>query len=163
MPGGALHIESGYQSGHGQGCSASECTEIRDIVFRNLTFDRSGKSCYFLDLCAFACSISYVPARMVWSARENVHRRSGSLAFRLEGVDPRDTQIANDPATCAWRILSPDISRLSGPVPAAYCPAGPDEDKPGMRWADRGDVRLQPLQRLRLFGVRQGSSSSSSS
>jgi len=41
VPGGAIHIESGYQSGHGT-CSFAECTDIRDIVFRNLTFKTSG-------------------------------------------------------------------------------------------------------------------------
>jgi len=41
VPGGAIHIESGYQSGHGD-CSYSECTDIRDIVFQNLTFKNSG-------------------------------------------------------------------------------------------------------------------------
>lgn len=35
LPGGAIHIESGYQSGHGADCSSTSCTEIRDIVFRN--------------------------------------------------------------------------------------------------------------------------------
>ena len=34
-PGGALVIESGYQSS-GQ-CNATTCTEVKDIVFRNLT------------------------------------------------------------------------------------------------------------------------------
>ena len=34
VPGGAIHIESGYQSGRGNSCSFSECTDIRDIVFR---------------------------------------------------------------------------------------------------------------------------------
>ena len=28
--------------GHGSGCSFDDCTEIRDIVFRNLTFQHSG-------------------------------------------------------------------------------------------------------------------------
>lgn len=42
VPGGAIHIESGYQSGHGSSCPADECTVIRDIVFRNLTFKHSG-------------------------------------------------------------------------------------------------------------------------
>ena len=42
VPGGAIHIESGYQSGHGKSCSYSDCTDIRDIVFRNLTFVHSG-------------------------------------------------------------------------------------------------------------------------
>jgi len=42
MPGGAIEIESGYQSGHGNSCSHDECTDIRDIVFRNLSFGRSG-------------------------------------------------------------------------------------------------------------------------
>ena len=42
VPGGALHIESGYQSGHGSGCDYSDCTDIRDIVFRNLRFKNSG-------------------------------------------------------------------------------------------------------------------------
>ena len=42
VPGGAIHIESGYQSGQGNSCSQSECTDIRDIVFRNLSFGRSG-------------------------------------------------------------------------------------------------------------------------
>ena len=31
-----------YQSGHGSDCNYTECTEIRDIVFRNLTFLHSG-------------------------------------------------------------------------------------------------------------------------
>ena len=44
VPGGALHIESGYQSGHGAGCNFTDCTEIRDIVFRNLTFHHSGST-----------------------------------------------------------------------------------------------------------------------
>merc|ERR1719345_106667 len=41
VPGGAIHIESGYQSGHGT-CAFDDCTDIRDIVFRNLTFKKSG-------------------------------------------------------------------------------------------------------------------------
>lgn len=41
-PGGAIQIECGYQSGHGNSCSYNECTEIRDIVFRNNTFKRTG-------------------------------------------------------------------------------------------------------------------------
>ena len=41
-PGGALHIESGYQSGHGNSCAYENCTDIRDITFRNLTFAHSG-------------------------------------------------------------------------------------------------------------------------
>merc|ERR1712187_1036506 len=39
-PGGAIKIETGYQSS-GQ-CTATTCTEIRDIVFRNLTFEDVG-------------------------------------------------------------------------------------------------------------------------
>ncbi len=35
-----IQIETDYQSSGG--CDASNCTEIRDIVFRNLTFDRLG-------------------------------------------------------------------------------------------------------------------------
>ena len=42
VPGGALHIESGYQSGQGSGCAFDDCTDIRDIVFRNLTFKHAG-------------------------------------------------------------------------------------------------------------------------
>jgi polygalacturonase len=42
IPGGAIHIDSGYQSGHGEGCNFSDCTDIRDIVFRNLTFLNAG-------------------------------------------------------------------------------------------------------------------------
>lgn len=42
VPGGALHVESGYQSGHGPGCAFDECTDISNIVFRNLTFKHSG-------------------------------------------------------------------------------------------------------------------------
>lgn len=45
VPGGAIHLESGYQSGGANaGCSTAPkgvCTEIRDIVFRNLTFVHS--------------------------------------------------------------------------------------------------------------------------
>lgn len=41
VPGGAIQIESGYQSGKGS-CNFTECTDIRDIVFRNLTFAHSG-------------------------------------------------------------------------------------------------------------------------
>ena len=42
MPGGALEIECGYQSGAPTGCNRTSCTEIRDIVFRNLSFQRAG-------------------------------------------------------------------------------------------------------------------------
>jgi len=35
-----MEIETDYQSGGG--CTATNCTEIRDIVFRNLTFNRLG-------------------------------------------------------------------------------------------------------------------------
>ena len=41
-PGGAIEIECGYQSGAPTGCNVSSCTEIRDIVFRNLTFAHAG-------------------------------------------------------------------------------------------------------------------------
>ena len=39
-PGGALVIESDYQSNGN--CTASTCTEVRDVVFRNLTFVQAG-------------------------------------------------------------------------------------------------------------------------
>ena len=42
VPGGALHIESGYQSGHGEGCDYANCTAISNITFRNLSFANSG-------------------------------------------------------------------------------------------------------------------------
>ena len=42
VPGGAIHIESGYQSGHGSGCAHEDCTAISDIVFRNNTFKDAG-------------------------------------------------------------------------------------------------------------------------
>jgi len=42
VPGGALHIESGYQSGQKNTCNFTECTDIRDIVFRNNTFKNAG-------------------------------------------------------------------------------------------------------------------------
>ena len=54
-PGGAIHIESGYQSGHGSSCNASECTDIRDIVFRNLTFEHSGGTGGFVCFPARPC------------------------------------------------------------------------------------------------------------
>lgn len=44
-PGGAMEIECGYQSGKPTGCGTATtpaCTDIRDIVFRNLTFVNSG-------------------------------------------------------------------------------------------------------------------------
>ena len=41
-PGGAMEIECGYQSGAPTGCNRTSCTEIRDIVFRNLSFKRAG-------------------------------------------------------------------------------------------------------------------------
>ena len=53
MPGGALEIESGYQSGSNSSCSYEECTEISNITFRNNTFLRAG----------YTGSITCFPAR----------------------------------------------------------------------------------------------------
>ena len=39
-PGGAIEIESGYQSSGT--CNSTTCTEVRDIVFRNLTVNNAG-------------------------------------------------------------------------------------------------------------------------
>lgn len=41
-PGGAMSIEAGYFSQGEPQCSFSDCTEIRDIVFQNLTFKHTG-------------------------------------------------------------------------------------------------------------------------
>jgi polygalacturonase len=80
MPGGALTIESGYQSGHGEGCNHTECTEIRDIVFRNLTFKQSGSTGGVTCFPARPCqNISFENVRVESAAK-------GTAEWECDGV-----------------------------------------------------------------------------
>lgn len=77
VPGGALHIESGYQSGDKNSCNFSTCTDIRDIVFRNLTFKHSGGT----------GSLACFPARPCHNITfEDVHVMNATSGWGCENI-----------------------------------------------------------------------------
>lgn len=78
-PGGALVIESGYQSSGN--CTAETCTEVRDVVFRNLKFVRAGGlgsiQCYAARPCVNVTFESvHIAASGPWDCK---HVASGSV------------------------------------------------------------------------------------
>eukprot|EP00041_Stephanoeca_diplocostata_P036063 m.1298652 g.1298652 ORF g.1298652 m.1298652 type:complete len:976 (+) comp24798_c1_seq90:51-2978(+) len=107
-PGGAIVIETGYQSG-GE-CNASTCTDIRDIVFRNLTVHSGspgGVNCY--------------PARPCINVTfDNVHvNDTGTWSCtNVASGSATDVSPPGLGAACGFASAAPTARTTAGPVPA---------------------------------------------
>ncbi len=92
-PGGAMEIECGYQSGKPTGCGTDTtpaCTDIRDIVFRNLTFVNSGGT----------GGIKCFPNKPCHNVTfDNVHIESAESGWACENV-----------ASGSWKDVTPSRS-----------------------------------------------------